>query len=449
MNRQPRDRPANHEQPLDALLESARALDPKLDELSTARIEGRLSSQLAEHRQRRYQNPRRWAALAASLAAALALFWLGRASLTPQAAPAGPLPSARQAASSVTTGTASATATPTAARADLLTVYCIAGADAESEATRSLLGRPVSHIELSRAAVLRAALGAHTRLSLQGPGTLSVASALLGHSLIELDEGQLIADFEGDGTRRLSVQTPHVRVDVVGTRFAIDVRAERSVIHVEHGTVQVQLGARSVRVSDGETFDSRERAVRRESPPPVLLRMLRDHALALLPPPAGEQRVLSVESAGAGLRARLGDALLGPTPVAALVPLGEVAVTLEPDPAARHARTNTGPASPSARAGGQSGKGGADALYAAAENCMRLGKPACARARLARLIESFGQSPEAATARYELARLVQDAEGCRAAAPLWSDYLRLHLTGYFAATAREQLARCQRDGSTR
>ncbi|MEY4509527.1 MAG: hypothetical protein RLZZ450_1649 [Pseudomonadota bacterium] len=329
--------------------------------------------------------------------------------------------------------TSSATATSTGAHAALLSVYCIAGVGAESEPLRTLLGRLVSRIELPRAVVLRASLGEHTRLSLQGPGILRVAPAGLERSLIEVGEGQLVADFEGDGTRGLSVQTPHMHVDVVGTRFAIDVRTERSVIHVEHGTVQVQLGDRSVRVSEGETFDSRERAVRRKSLPPALARMLHDHARSLLPPPAGEQRALTVEGAGAGLRARLGDALLGPTPVAALVPLGEVAVTFELDPAARR---RSQPSSSSA-----------EALYAAAEECMRVSEPACARARLAQLIESFDRSPQAATARYELARLVQHAEGCTSAAPLWRDYLRLHPAGHLAAPAREQLARCERDGS--
>jgi outer membrane protein assembly factor BamD (BamD/ComL family) len=116
------------------------------------------------------------------------------------------------------------------------------------------------------------------------------------------------------------------------------------------------------------------------------------------------------------------------------VPLGEVAVTLEAPAAA------TGAGQPST----------AEALYAQAETCMRRGDDRCALARLSRLIARFAGSPQAATARYERARIVHETQGCSAAAGLLQSYLRRYPAGPFADAARQRLSGCaESDGPQR
>jgi len=120
----------------------------------------------------------------------------------------------------------------------------------------------------------RATIGARVRLTLVGPGRVSVlAAAQPGDLELLLEGGRLLADYDGRAGGTLRVRSPGAVTTVVGTLFAVEVTPFGSRVAVAHGRVRTQdASGRQWQVGAGTNWSSADERV---SPLP------RDLALAL------------------------------------------------------------------------------------------------------------------------------------------------------------------------
>jgi hypothetical protein len=89
------------------------------------------------------------------------------------------------------------------------------------------------------------------------------------HTVIDMSRGFVAVAFHGGSGRRLRLRTPALQVDVVGTRFLVDVAATRTTVVVSHGRVRVRAAGRVTAISAGEAlaFDRRGTPVTATAPP--------------------------------------------------------------------------------------------------------------------------------------------------------------------------------------
>jgi hypothetical protein len=102
---------------------------------------------------------------------------------------------------------------------------------------------------------LSAHLGPYTRASLVGPARAELIGTPGDATAVRLRSGTLLADFTGGPGRSLRVEAPGVVVEIVGTLFAVEARADDTCVSVSHGRVRVTpRDQAALAVSAGETW---------------------------------------------------------------------------------------------------------------------------------------------------------------------------------------------------
>ena len=443
---------------LEQLTAVLRDLNPELDELARARILARTNAAIdagAHGGGSSRTRVRMLAAGGALLAAAAALLGVLQPWRVVEPAPSAQVrvPETRGAAREPANAPLAVVAPALSERAaPELVPYTISGARGRSLADER--GKAVRVLEIPAGTSARAAVGAAVRLTLVGPARIELAGASDERVELVLARGQVAIDFAGGGDRQLQVRTAQANVRVVGTRFAVVAEAQDTRVGVEEGTVEVGRVAHGERVQSltvGRGWRASTGAEGALAEP--LRALLRAHGAGLQPPPSA-RGLLSIEGDGPPVRARLGDQLLGSTPVWALVPVGPVAVSLDAAGARSVLRTEvaasrttalalepaaTSAAAPRPTASTPPTEDDAAALYGAAERALRDRDRVAAQRALERLIARFPRSAQAEPALYELAQL---AASCAEQRPLLERYLVQYAHGRFAAGARERLTRC-------
>jgi len=122
-------------------------------------------------------------------------------------------------------------------------------------------GKGLDHLELPPHASMRARLGPAADLTLLGPLELTVRDREKQRVELELGRGTLLADFDGSGGRSLRISTPDATVDIVGTRFMVDTSATRTRVAVAHGLVRVESKGRSRMVGAGLSWSTDQDAL--------------------------------------------------------------------------------------------------------------------------------------------------------------------------------------------
>ncbi|HLK91394.1 MAG TPA: FecR domain-containing protein [Polyangia bacterium] len=104
----------------------------------------------------------------------------------------------------------------------------------------------------------RATVGARVRLTLVGPGRVSVlAPPRAGDIELVLDGGRLLVDYDGHAGGTLRVRSPGAVTTVVGTLFAVEVAASGSRVAVARGRVRTENAAGQVwHVAAGDSWTS-------------------------------------------------------------------------------------------------------------------------------------------------------------------------------------------------
>ncbi len=105
---------------------------------------------------------------------------------------------------------------------------------------------------------LRATIGARVRLTLVGPGRVSVLPvARPGEIELALDGGRLLVAYDGRAGGTLRVHSPGAVTTVVGTLFAVDAGVTGSRVAVAHGRVRTEDRAGQVwQVATGSSWNS-------------------------------------------------------------------------------------------------------------------------------------------------------------------------------------------------
>ena len=92
-----------------------------------------------------------------------------------------------------------------------------------------------------------------------GPADVRLLSATVGARRIALRQGAALFDVEAAGGGHFEVETPHLRVEVVGTIFSVEVLPAGSRVRVYEGRVRVREGDEERLLARGERFDSAAR----------------------------------------------------------------------------------------------------------------------------------------------------------------------------------------------
>jgi hypothetical protein len=133
--------------------------------------------------------------------------------------------------------------------------------DVPAEPRAPISGKDLDHLELPAHASMRARLGQTADLTLLGPLELTVHDRDKQRVKLELGRGIVVADFDGSGGRSLRISTPDATVDIVGTRFLVAASAKRTRVAVDHGLVRVESRGRLRMVGSGLSWSTDEDAL--------------------------------------------------------------------------------------------------------------------------------------------------------------------------------------------
>jgi len=114
----------------------------------------------------------------------------------------------------------------------------------------TLPGHGLDRLQLPAHAWMRARLGPSADLTLLGPLELTVRERQDLRVELALTRGALVGDFDGAGGRRLRICTGDATVEIVGTRFLVEANLGSTRVSVAHGRVRVESRGR-VRMVDG------------------------------------------------------------------------------------------------------------------------------------------------------------------------------------------------------
>jgi TolA-binding protein len=117
-------------------------------------------------------------------------------------------------------------------------------------------GKGLDRLELPPHASMRARLGPAADLTLVGPLELIVRDSDKQRVELDLGRGTLLGVFDGSGGRHLRISTPDATVDIVGTRFIVDAVATRTRVAVAHGLVRVESKGRLRMVGAGFSWST-------------------------------------------------------------------------------------------------------------------------------------------------------------------------------------------------
>jgi len=116
---------------------------------------------------------------------------------------------------------------------------------------------------------------------------------------IDMSRGFVAVAFAGGKGRRLRVITPSLRVDVIGTRFVVDVAEDGiTTVAVSQGKVRVNTGRRATLVAAGQVraVDTDGQLIAASAPPSI--RYLEDEYLVEHTPPARRRRARAEPPSG-------------------------------------------------------------------------------------------------------------------------------------------------------
>lgn len=223
--------------------ESVRAVDDAIDDLTKARVLGRILDELAPEPMRRPDLSSRGRAGASSSGRGPR----GRARLVWSLALA--------VACGVVVGVtmrerqgAERTASVASARPALEPYALHLGGDVPTP----LPGHGLDRLELPAHAWMRARLGPRADLTLLGPLEVAVRDSQDRRIELGLTRGTVVGDFDGAGGHHLRICTGDATVEIVGTRFLVEAKTGSTRISVAHGHVRVESRGR-VRMVDGGT----------------------------------------------------------------------------------------------------------------------------------------------------------------------------------------------------
>jgi TolA-binding protein len=204
------------------------------------------------------------------------------------------------------------------------------------------LDRQVEALSLSADAVVRARLGDQGRITVRGPATLAVAEhasqggsehgsdsgRTSGHAgqaslltRLRMQRGVLVVDYQRQGARTLAIETDDTRVLVTGTVFAVEAMPGTPTrVSVYRGTVLVGASDQArIPVSAGQSWRVGQDAAGPMDPDAQALMAEHDQAPR---PPAHGSGTLRIEGAPHGAVAWLGAQRLGQTPLVARLDAG-------------------------------------------------------------------------------------------------------------------------------
>ncbi len=146
----------------------------------------------------------------------------------------------------------------------------------------------------------RATIGTRVRLTLIGPGRLSVLPAVRADEIdLVLDGGRLLIDYDGHAGGTLRIRSPGAVTTVVGTSFAVDVTPFGTRVGVAHGRVRTEDAAGQVwQVATGTSWTSAGGQVRRL--PDELSAALAEHEEAWAGGPAAPQALVRTAQTARG-----------------------------------------------------------------------------------------------------------------------------------------------------
>ncbi|MCC6748236.1 MAG: tetratricopeptide repeat protein [Deltaproteobacteria bacterium] len=291
-----------------------------LDDLGRARIHAKLDAALdrleTKARAPGRRDFARWPWVAAGVAAALLL-----AGLVGLLLRRGASPVRRDAVPAVAQGN-------DAQRARGLRPYLWAGSAASWAVGEP---RPLSasdRLVVPAGGLVRARLEGRGWVTLVGPGTLALRRPEGATLELELSAGLLLLEVTRRPAERVRVVGGGLRAEVVGTRFAVDLRGRAAAVAVARGAVQVTSARERTLLRAGER-------VSRGTPGPrpldaELAALLAEHGRAG-PPPTEELGTLALTGTPADGRVRVGGVVLGPSPLVAELPAGTAELSVEAD----------------------------------------------------------------------------------------------------------------------
>ncbi|MFO0724048.1 MAG: tetratricopeptide repeat protein [Myxococcota bacterium] len=330
----------------------------------------------------------------------------------------------------------------------VLTPYAAAGSAARGGSAMLALGDGLERIAVPAGGLVRATLGSQGRMTLIGPALVEVREVGARAITLELREGTLVGEWEHGGKSQLVLLARGLEARVVGTRFLLRCPSgsEEASLAVLEGQVEVERQAGSVLVGAGEALDTKGKLL--SSLDPRDQDAFAEAAAALGPPLlARGSGVILVAGAPESALVKAGGARIGPAPIAAIVPAGQVELDISAPGYTRVQRdaeiragatTSLGfalealpppeplppvpvptplPSVPPVAATRPSAKPAtvavpaepsAEVLYREAEAAMRAGDRETARERLERLLRLYPEDASAEPALYDLGRLAYE-----------------------------------------
>jgi TolA-binding protein len=380
---------------LDPMLEALRDEPEPVDDITRARWLARLGPQLDAIDARR--GPRSWRAGwlafagAAVAAAALVIYWPHHGS--PVIPSVTPPPS------------------PIALDHARLHPYVVAGDSLTSAATTLLAGR-FQALDVAPGQMIRAEVDGD-RLAMVGPSHVEVVDASAS-SLEIAASGTVLIDARA--ARPLVVRAGTMTVRAQDAVFAVSTTGTMSTVLVERGSIELGDGALHAGQASGPARDDLAAALR-EHVHAVAPGDDRGHVVAIAPGASATTEAGAIIGTGP-LWARVGDTKLIITPPAEqLAPVGARAAEPPPAPArvprpvrpTAHVTTDArAPIDPGAAAPIPPHAPDVSELYARADAALASGDHPTAESVLDELIARFPDAPQAAHARYDLARLARE-----------------------------------------
>jgi TolA-binding protein len=205
-----------------------------------------------------------------------------------------------------------------------------------------------------------------TRAVLVGPAELEPITRSPTTTVVRIRRGTLLGEFEGGHGRTLQILAPGAVIEIVGTLFSIEARADATCVSVSHGTVKLTSAARVQLVTTGQ------RACSDEIVPSPIAPAMRDEL--------AHHEATAIATAA-------------PKPI-----VTPIAVATPPPPP-----VVTPPAPPPVATKPDAGQ-----LYADAERALAARDPAAADRSLAKLVGEFPASKLIDQAVYERARIAFD-----------------------------------------
>src|ERR1700733_10576882 len=91
-----------------------------------------------------------------------------------------------------------------------------------------------------------------TRAVLVGPAELEPVARSATMTVVRVRRGTLLGEFEGGHGRTLQILAPGAVIEIVGTLFSVEARADATCVSVSHGTVKLTTAARVQLVTTGQ-----------------------------------------------------------------------------------------------------------------------------------------------------------------------------------------------------